>query len=135
MEGIMRLNFGNHLDFMNLIIPYRRHLKDYARELRKQMTLAEQEIWEAIRKQRLGVEFHRQVPMLDYIVDFYCHEIGLVIEIDGRIHDFQALADGTRQARLEGYGVRFLRFTNEEVFERLPEVLKEMERVIEESLS
>lgn len=119
---------------MNSIIPYRNDLKFRARELRKHMTLAENEIWEAIRKQHLSVEFHRQVPMLDYIVDFYCHEIGLAIEIDGKIHDNQVLADGIRQGRIEAYGVHFLRFTNQEVFENMPYVLDEVRKVIESSL-
>ena len=71
----------------NKIIPYRRDLKKRAQELRKNQTQAELELWELISKKRLGVEFHRQVPMLDYIVDFYCHEIGLAIELDGSSHD------------------------------------------------
>ena len=53
--------------------------------------------------------------MLDYIVDFYCHEIQLAIEIDGNSHDFKGEYDARRQKRLEAYGVTFLRFTNREV--------------------
>lgn len=64
------------------------------------MTPTEVLIWENIRKKALGVEFHRQVPMLNYIVDFYCHEIGLVLEVDGKIHDFNVLEDGQRQGDL-----------------------------------
>ena len=86
---------------MNKIIPYDRHLKERARTLRKNQTPAELELWEAIRKKKLGVEFHRQVPLLHYIVDFYCHEIGLAIEVDGKIHEIQVLEDGIRQGKLE----------------------------------
>lgn len=86
-----------------------------ARELRKNMTPAERIIWENIRKKSLGMEFHRQVPVLNYIVDFYCHEIGLVIEIDGNIHEHNFLEDGERQGKMEEYGLHFLRFSNDEV--------------------
>ena len=67
----------------NKIIPYNPKLKEYARELRKNSTLAEVLMWKAIKNQALDVQFHRQVPMLNYIVDFYCHELMLAIEIDG----------------------------------------------------
>ncbi len=72
----------------NRIIPYNPKLKSLARQLRKNSTLAEVLMWKNIKQKALGVQFHRQVPMLNYIVDFYCHEISLVIEIDGSSHDF-----------------------------------------------
>ena len=80
------------------------------------------------------MEFHRQVPLLDYSVDFYCHEIGLVIEIDGIIHEVQVLEDAKRAERIEKYGIRFIRFSNEEVFKNMKEVLKHIKKEIEESL-
>ncbi|WP_405202294.1 endonuclease domain-containing protein [Dokdonia sp. LLG6352-1] len=119
---------------MQRLIPYRRDLKVRAQELRKNMTLAELALWDKIRRKSLGVEFHRQVPLLDYIVDFYCHEIGLAIEIDGNIHDNQVMQDGIRQGRLEEKGVHFLRFKNEEVFEEIDVVLTAIEDKIQESL-
>ena len=99
----------------NIIIPYDPELKLLAGQLRKNSTLAEVLLWKNIRKKALGVEFHPQVPMLSYIVDFYCHEIGLAIEIDGPIHDFNYFYDVQRQDKIEAYGVEFLRFTNDEV--------------------
>jgi len=119
---------------LNTIIPYRKDLKLKARELRKNMTLAEKELWKHIRRKSLGVEFHRQVPMLDYIVDFYCHEIGLVIEVDGGYHNNQVLKDGKRQGRLEEKGVHFLRFTNEEVLSDIENVLATIAERIKECL-
>ena len=104
-----------------------------ARELRKNMTPSEKIIWEAIRKKSLGVEFHRQVPILNYIVDFYCHEIGLAIEIDGTIHDHNFLEDAERQGKMEKNGVRFLRFSNDEVLNNLDSVLKVIRNYIEET--
>jgi len=71
----------------NTIIPYRKELKSLARKLRKNSTLSEVLLWIEIKNKQLeGFQFHRQVPMLDYIVDFYCHELKLVIEIDGDSH-------------------------------------------------
>ena len=66
-----------------------------------------------VKGKALGVEFHRQVPMLNYIVDFYCHEIGLAVELDGSIHDHAFFEDAKRQGELEQQGVTFLRFSNE----------------------
>jgi len=99
----------------NKIIPYNPILKPYAKELRKNSTLAEVLIWKNIKNKALGVQFHRQVPMLDYIVDFYCHELKLAIEIDGNSHDFTYFEDYNRQNKLENYGVEFIRFSDGDV--------------------
>ena len=104
-----------------------------ARELRKNMTPAEILIWEKIREKSLGIEFHRQVPILNYIVDFYCHEIGLVLEIDGNIHDHNFLEDAKRQGEMEANGLHFLRFTNEEVLKNTENVLVQIKNYIEEN--
>ena len=104
-----------------------------ARELRKNMTSSEKLVWEKIRKKSLGVEFHRQVPILNYIVDFYCHEIGLVIEIDGNFHDPNFLEDAERQGKMEKYGVNFLRFSNDEVLSNIEDVLGVIRDYIEEN--
>jgi very-short-patch-repair endonuclease len=95
----------------NKIIPYNSKLKAYARELRKNSTFSEILLWEQIKGKALGIEFHRQVPMLDYIVDFYSHEIMLAIEIDGNSHDHKQKYDDRRQYELKQYGVTFLRLT------------------------
>ncbi|MDN3725269.1 DUF559 domain-containing protein [Aequorivita sp. SDUM287046] len=117
----------------NKIIPYNKHLKSLARELRKKMTPSEKLLWDVIRKKSLGVEFHRQVPIFNYIVDFYCHEIGLAIEIDGSIHEPNFLEDAERQGKMERYGVHFLRFSNEEVFNNLKGVIVIVESYIKEA--
>lgn len=117
----------------NKIIPYNKHLKLLARELRKNMTPSEQLVWEKIRRKSLGVEFHRQVPILNYIVDFYCHEIGLVIEIDGSIHDNNFLEDAERQGKMEKYGLRFLRFSNNEVLSNMMVVMNTIRNYIKEN--
>ena len=71
----------------NPIIPYNPKLKERARDLKKNATFAEKILWIAIRRKQLGFEFHRQVPIDQYIVDFYCHELMLVIEVDGISHN------------------------------------------------
>ncbi len=115
----------------NRIIPYRADLKERAKVLRHHMTPAERRLWKSIRKKALGVEFHRQVPLLDYIVDFYCHEIGLAIEVDGTIHTTSFLEDAKRQGRLETFGVRFFRVGNEDVIHQLQEVLEQLQLEID----
>ena len=114
----------------NTIIPYNPELKFLARQLRKNSTLAEIILWKSIRERAFGVQFHRQVPMLSYIVDFYCHEIGLAIEVDGSSHDFRYFYDAGRQGQLEAYGVKFLRFTNDEVKKNLFSVLLVIEEKV-----
>ena len=115
-------------------MPYRPELRDYARTLRKNSTLSEVILWQNIKRKAYGVQFHRQVPMLDYIVDFYCHEIGLAIEIDGSSHNHKYLYDAKRQGRLEKEGVKFIRFTNEEVKKELFSVLLVLEEKVRELL-
>ncbi len=114
----------------NKIIPYNPKLKLLARELRKNSTLPEVLLWQNIKQRGYGVQFHRQVPMLDYIVDFYCHEIGLAIEIDGSSHEQSYAYDVKRQQALEGYGVTFLRFSNEDVKKNMFSVLLVIEETI-----
>tara|TARA_R110000868_G_scaffold368532_1_gene631615 strand:+ start:489 stop:878 length:390 start_codon:yes stop_codon:yes gene_type:complete len=116
----------------NKIIPYNPKLKLLARQLRKNSTLPEVLLWQNIKQRAYGVQFHRQVPMLDYIVDFYCHEIRLAIEIDGQSHDHNFLNDAKRQGEIEAYGVTFLRFSNEEVKKNMFSVLLVIEETVKE---
>ncbi len=112
----------------NRIIPYREDLKARARELRRNSTLSEILLWEEIKERKLlGVQFHRQVPMLDFIVDFYSHELQLVIEVDGGSHHQRYNYDVKRQAALEQYAVHFLRFDDMEVKKDMPNVLRTLE--------
>ncbi|MFJ1323492.1 endonuclease domain-containing protein [Capnocytophaga canis] len=116
----------------NKIIPYNPNLKEFARVLRKNSTLSEVLLWKQIKNKALGVEFHRQVPMLEYIVDFYCHELRLAIEVDGNIHDFRYLEDAQRQGEIEKYGVTFIRFSNEEIKYNMFSVILSLEGKIKE---
>lgn len=116
----------------NKIIPYNAELKQLARQLRKNSTLPEVLLWQNIKQRAFGVQFHRQVPMLNYIADFYCHEIGLAIEIDGNSYNHSFLYDAKRQGELEAYGVKFLRFSNDEVKNNMFSVLLVIEEMVKE---
>lgn len=94
------------------------------------MTLSEVLLWQEIRKKQLmGYQFHRQVPMLDYILDFYCHELKLAIEIDGATHDLDK--DKLRDKRLAEYEVAVLRFDDKDVKSNIREVLNHIYYTIE----
>ncbi len=91
--------------------------KERARELRREMTPAETILWREIRGDRLGVHFRRQQVIAGFIVDFYCHKAGLVVELDGGVHQGrkQKEDDDKRDKALREMGLRILRFKNEEV--------------------
>ncbi len=108
---------------VNKIIPYNPKLKALARQLRKNSTLSEVLLWQKIKQKGFGVQFHRQVPLLEYIVDFYCHELKLVVEIDGNSHDFKDDYDAKRQKELEAQGIIFLRFLDTDVKRNMFSVL------------
>jgi very-short-patch-repair endonuclease len=114
----------------NKIIPYSPHLKEYARQLRNNFTLSEVLLWKNIQHKGLGVQFHRQVPLLRFIVDFYCHKLMLAIEIDGDSHQFKYDYDAMRQGELEKLGVTFLRFSDADVKKNLFGVLLALEQTL-----
>ena len=114
-------------------LPYNPRLRPLARALRKNGTLAEVLLWQAIRKKALGCEFHRQVPVGEYIVDFFCPEHMLALEIDGCSHQHPEVYenDVRRQAELESMGVRFLRFDETEVRRNLYGVVETIRQWLE----
>jgi very-short-patch-repair endonuclease len=98
------------------IIPYNPKLKELARKLRNNGTYSEIRLWSFLKgKQMMGYDFHRQKPIDHFIVDFYCCELMLAIEIDGVSHNDKEEEDRGRQAKLESLGVRFLRFQDRDV--------------------
>ncbi|QXP56911.1 DUF559 domain-containing protein [Cellulophaga sp. HaHa_2_95] len=116
----------------NKIIPYNPELKEYARQLRNNSTLSEVLLWQKIKGKALGVEFHRQVPINEFIVDFYCHEIQLAIEIDGSSHDSQYDYDYRRQNILKTKGVECIRFEDIAVKKELFSVLLALESKVDQ---
>ncbi len=98
------------------------------------MTLSEVLLWNELKqKKMLGFDFDRQKPLDNYIVDFFCKDLMLVIEIDGKSHDHEEAyrSDLFRQQKLEAYGVHFLRFDNKEVKQDMKNVLRTIEIWIE----
>jgi len=99
-------------------------IKHLAREMRKEPTVAENILWQELRAHKLDkLKFRRQHSIYKFIVDFYCREIKLIIEVDGEIHDFQKEDDLIRQQFLEELGYKILRFKNEDVIENIEKVL------------
>jgi very-short-patch-repair endonuclease len=98
-----------------------------ARNLRQNLTPAEQILWQHLRNRKLhGLKFRRQHPIGRFIVDFYCPEYRLIVELDGEIHDRQVEYDMARTEQLQADGDRVLRFQNQEVLDRLSWVLEQI---------
>ena len=98
------------------ILPYNPRLIPLARALRNQSTLAEVLLWKHLsRGQRHGFDFHRQKPILEWIADFFCVDLGLVIELDGDSHRFKADDDRLKEAAFRELGLTVLRFGDTEV--------------------
>ena len=105
--------------------------KEQRRELRSRLTPAESYLWSFLQRRQLrGRKFRRQHSVGPYILDFYCPEEKLAVELDGSTHDHEDAQnyDAKRTAFLEGLGIRTLRFENREVRKNMEGVL----RVIEE---
>ncbi len=117
-----------------LILPYNKALKELARKLRKNMTASEKLLWNELKGNKLlGFDFDRQRPIDNYIVDFFCKDLMLAIEIDGIVHDNEESKekDIIRQEKLESLGVRFLRFKDEDVKTDLSEVVRAITNWVE----
>ncbi|MFN8209092.1 MAG: endonuclease domain-containing protein [Bacteroidales bacterium] len=114
-----------------------RHLLKRAKRMRREPTPAEEALWQILRNRNVhGLKFRRQHPILFYIADFYCHELRLIVEVDGGIHSTpaQMKKDWERTANLEANGIRVVRFTNEQVLERMSEVVEVLKKMRVEGL-
>jgi very-short-patch-repair endonuclease len=111
-------------------IPYDTSLKDLAKVNRKNSTEAENKMWNEVLKNRQfeGLKFHRQKPIERYIADFYCPKLMLVIEIDGGSHLGEASEeyDENRTIDLEQYGIKVIRYTNNQVLNSIEDVKKDL---------
>ena len=96
------------------------------------MTLGEIALWREINNKKLGVRFNRQIPIDNFIVDFYCKDLQLAIEVDGSIHFMEAQQekDVFRQNKLESFGVHIIRFSDLDVKHNLSWVLEKIKKVI-----
>lgn len=112
------------------IYPYNPKLTQIARNLRNNSTLSEVLLWNQLKgKKMMGYDFHRQKPILNYVMDFFCHELELAIEIDGNSHDqeYKIQLDIVRQKEIEELGISFLRFNDGDVKFNINNVLRSIE--------
>jgi len=99
-----------------MYIKYNDRLKSFSKQFRSKPTPAEDELWKYLRWQFPEFKFNRQKPLDNFIVDFYCKEFGLVIEVDGEVHDKQRERDQERDNILVvKYALTVIRFTNDQV--------------------
>lgn len=102
--------------------------RQFARQLRHEMTPQEAKVWEAVRGRRLGgFKFRRQQVIDGFIADFYCAEVGVVIELDGAVHDDQAEYDANRDRVLTERRLTVIRVRNERIGHELTAVVREVE--------
>ncbi len=116
------------------IYPYNPKLKLLARKLRNNSTYAEVLLWNQLKNKKLkGYDFHRQKPILNYILDFFCHELFLAIEVDGITHDneIQQVKDKARQSEIEALGITFLRFDDMDIKTQMDGVISEILNYVE----
>ena len=104
-----------------------------AERLRRDMTATEKIIWDRVCKNQIGIRIRRQHPVWKFIADFYCHEVKLVIEIDGGIHlrSENKEYDISRDIILKEFKIEILRFTNDEVINEPDLVIEKIRRTIE----
>jgi very-short-patch-repair endonuclease len=113
-------------------VRYSPRSKKIARTLRKNMTLSEILLCQQIKgKQLLGYEFHRQKPIDEYVVDFYCPRLKLVLEIDGDSHDGKEEADRIRQEKLESLGLTVMRFWDSDVKNNVDGIVEQLREWID----
>jgi len=112
---------------------YNPKLKEYSKELRKNPTYAERAIWYSLRENQLkGYDFDRQKPIGEFIYDFFCSELKLVIEIDGATHDLPEVQekDKAKDEFIRSIGLNILRFTDDEVLGMSDYAVKKIEEYI-----
>ena len=121
-EGGRSRHYRGGYDFSGLV--------QRARELRKQQTPAEALFWEIVRdRQFLGLKFRRQHQAGDYILDFYCHEARIAVELDGPVHDKRKTKDAKRDAYLKSQGIKVVRITNHDLLNNPEQTLQ---RILEQ---
>ena len=113
----------------------RKQEKEKRRDLRQNQTIAEANMWSQLRnRQLLGLKFKRQFSVDKYIIDFYCPEYKIAIELDGNVHELEDVKkyDAIRQKCLEDYGIHFIRITNDEYLGNSNKAFEKIERMIKE---
>ena len=118
----------------NKIIPYNPVLRRFSKELRRNSTLAEILLWKEIKARKLGFQFHRQVPIDNLILDFYCHELMIGIEVDGASHESQSQfeKDRLKDYTLSHLGILIIRLNDIDIKKNLNSVIQFLIHRIEE---
>jgi very-short-patch-repair endonuclease len=112
---------------------YRSSLKSFARENRNNYTKSELLVWNMMLKgRRMGHKFTRQKPIGNYIIDFYCAELQIAIEIDGASHELKTKQDRKRDDYLMGLGILTIRYTDESVLGEPEYVYEDINRKLKE---
>lgn len=117
------------------IIPYNPKLKELARDLRNNSTKAEIILWLKLKsKQMYGYDFHRQKPIDNYILDFFCQELMLGIEVDGYSHGIVEVYDKdiVKEEKMNYLGIGILRFTDDQILRDMDNVLRAIESYIQD---
>jgi very-short-patch-repair endonuclease len=114
--------------------------KSVCRELRKNQTEAEKIFWQTVRNRKFfGKKFYRQYPIFHdltgketfFVADFYCHEARLVVELDGKIHQYKLREDGMRKEVINHLGIKVIRFKNDEILNDLWRVLDDVQNYLD----
>src|ERR1035437_62202 len=119
----------------NMCFGAKHDVMELAKSLRNTLTYLERLLREKLKgKQICGLRFRRQHPISFFIVDFYCHEARLVIEVDGEIHIDKIDYDDGRSAEMEKFGIKVIRFTNLEVENIIENVIRRIEAIVNERI-
>ena len=113
-----------------MVIKYNPKLTEFARQLRNDATKSEIKMWQCLkRKQLFGYDFHRQKPIDEYIADFFCNKLQLVIECDGYSHEIQEVwnKDVKKTKRFNNLGIRVLRFSDHQIMNDFENVYRALE--------
>lgn len=116
------------------IIPHNPKLKELARQLRNNSTKAEVRLWLHLKaKQRFGFDFHRQKPIDNFILDFFCNELMLGIEVNGYSHQLDEVQqrDAVKSRKLEELGITILRFNDDEIYKQVEQAILSIDGWIE----
>ncbi len=116
-------------------LPYNPRLRERAKELRKAGNIAEIIFWKNVKAGKIyNQDFDRQKIIGNYIVDFYCANLNLVVEIDGSSHDSKSEYDEERDAYLTGLGLQVIHFSDKDVLQTTNKIIEYLKQTVKELL-
>jgi very-short-patch-repair endonuclease len=105
--------------------------KEFARKLRSNPMPSEEKLWGYLRARKLGYKFNRQAIIFGYIADFWCPEKQIVVEVDGKSHENRREYDAERDTRLANVGIKTVRFSASDIFEKIDLVVANIQSELE----